>query len=411
MHRNRSNLSREPQSLLPGTAIVLLLAAALTLPTMATAQGQAMGKAYRALDAQVTRVTVQLEDAYIVTDRSPEGSLQSTLFDPAGKALIELHVAVDERDLELYGGDGKSLGAPSYIETAEVSSTWAGRQLYSLWSDLQALGFHKTDGLGNAAGLNKAARNGEWTWQGGFLRLRDPATALETSAKAHRQAIESKVVAVNTRFGDLEAVSIRDEMAELPRVGPKGELAAPAFITRLLDQTTGQPIGRALWYSKERTFTWDIPGLSSGLVNEERMERSFPFDPDMSWSNLQLFGLRQTHLDLALEEAQAPFKNTVGCDYLHWLDDTIFRPCCDQHDLCYEKNGCTARSWWIFGASWSCIKCNIAVVVCFATGGGGGGGLGGGGGISDPNNPGGSSCGAVGSACPAYCTGDECLNR
>ncbi len=369
-----------------------LLAAALILPATAAAQGETMGETYLALDAQVTRVTVQLEDAYIVTDRSPDGDLQSTLFDPAGKALAKLHFAVDE--LELYGGDGKRLDAPSYVEAAEVSSAWAGRQLYSLWSDLRALG------------SGKAASIGEWTWRAGFLRFHDPAVVLETSAKAHRRALEAKVVAVNTRFGDLEAVSVRDEMAELPRVGPKGELAGPAFTTRLLDLTSGRPMGRAIWYPKAKVFTWHIPGLSSGLVDEERMEKSFSFDPDMSWSNLQLFGLQQMHLDMDLRDAQTLTKDTPGCTGLHWLDNTIFRPCCDRHDLCYAKENpvCNIWSWLIIGSSWSCIQCNIAAVLCFATGG-----------ATpyipayDPTAPPGSGCEGVGGVCPAWCSGPQCM--
>ena len=36
--------------------------------------------------------------------------------------------------------------------------------------------------------------------------------------------------------------------------------------------------------------------------------------------------------------------NEPGCDGLHWLDGTVFRYCCDVHDLCYAKVGCTYRA-------------------------------------------------------------------
>jgi hypothetical protein len=58
-----------------------------------------------------------------------------------------------------------------------------------------------------------------------------------------------------------------------------------------------------------------------------------------------------------------------GCDYLHWLDDTVYRPCCDQHDRCYEKYGCNLTSWfwpYTFGP-WQCQACNAEAVFCFAT--------------------------------------------
>ena len=64
--------------------------------------------------------------------------------------------------------------------------------------------------------------------------------------------------------------------------------------------------------------------------------------------------------------------NEAGCDYLHWLDGTIYRFCCDAHDLCYEKyEGCTGRSWWEFWKGWNCDGCNVMAVVCFLGGAGG----------------------------------------
>ena len=60
--------------------------------------------------------------------------------------------------------------------------------------------------------------------------------------------------------------------------------------------------------------------------------------------------------------------NEPGCDNLHWLDGSIFRACCDQHDRCYETNGCSASSWWWpFAGSWSCERCNVQVAYCFCT--------------------------------------------
>ena len=74
-----------------------------------------------------------------------------------------------------------------------------------------------------------------------------------------------------------------------------------------------------------------------------------------------------------------------GCTGLHWLDGSIFRPCCDRHDICFEKGcpdsaACTWWSWIKFWDRWECTACNIAAVVCFVTGNGGGGPAGGNGG-------------------------------
>src|SRR5437762_3855893 len=62
--------------------------------------------------------------------------------------------------------------------------------------------------------------------------------------------------------------------------------------------------------------------------------------------------------------------NEPGCDDLHWLDGSVFRPCCDMHDACYyaATPPCTQRSWWYWG-SWSCDRCNIIAFGCFIGGG------------------------------------------
>jgi hypothetical protein len=63
--------------------------------------------------------------------------------------------------------------------------------------------------------------------------------------------------------------------------------------------------------------------------------------------------------------------NEPGCDGLHWLDGSVFRPCCDAHDICYAKAGCDAYSWyWPPSMSWSCTACNAAAVYCFYSLGG-----------------------------------------
>jgi hypothetical protein len=72
-----------------------------------------------------------------------------------------------------------------------------------------------------------------------------------------------------------------------------------------------------------------------------------------------------------------------GCTGLHWLDGTVFRPCCDKHDECFEKDcdrECNKWSWIKLWERWDCVACNVAAILCFVTVNGGGGGSGGGGG-------------------------------
>lgn len=60
------------------------------------------------------------------------------------------------------------------------------------------------------------------------------------------------------------------------------------------------------------------------------------------------------------------FFDEPGCDNLHWLDDTVYRPCCDDHDRCYRYYGCAQWSWWYWETLWGCTQCNLEVVQCFS---------------------------------------------
>ena len=99
--------------------------------------------------------------------------------------------------------------------------------------------------------------------------------------------------------------------------------------------------------------------------------------------------LQNSHQPAAIRRTRAPghrrhlavfaptlSANEDGCDDLHWLDNSVFRFCCDEHDRCYEKAGCTSKSWWKVWTSWLCDFCNAEAVRCFLTGGLGSGGPG-----------------------------------
>lgn len=401
-----SYFNRAHLAITGGSAGLLIVGCAVCLLLASTAQAQNanMGAKYVELDQQVTRVTTQFLDAYAITRRSQTGNLETTLYAETGTALADLIVSVDNQMMEVSGlGDAKSTRSFE-LGIGQPNSDWANAQLYSLWKDVKNL-----EVAGKVGDL--ILQEPSWAWRGDFLRLEGKGIDTSIGEKVHGERLNERIVGVTTRFGDIEAVSIRERVSEKSGAGAVSSLESPAFSTWLTDQRTGQPLGRAIWYENAKTFTWHLPGLSSGLVDEQVMEQSFLFQPNQAWSNIQVFGLWQMHLALAVRNADPYAKDTPGCTGLHWLDGTIFRPCCDQHDLCYERHGCTAGSWWVFGASWSCIRCNLTVVFCFATlgGGGGGGGLGGGG--LDPFNQDSGDCGTVGTVCPAWCSGSQCLAR
>ena len=153
----------------------------------------------------------------------------------------------------------------------------------------------------------------------------------------------------------------------------------------------GVEIGFSQWWPEEQTFAWSFPGLTDGYLDAARLQRNggWSFAPDMAWLNTQNLALHEFHTAVATRGrvsqqwggwlhkigtfvAPALLANEVGCDYLHWLDQSIFRPCCDVHDRCYQKENpaCGASSWWMFWSSWQCTQCNIWAVWCFKSGGG-----------------------------------------
>ncbi len=362
-----------------------LVSLALFSAAMVVAQPMDMGATYRSLDAQITRATTEFEDAYAITTRSAGGALETTLYSPAGEKLAGSITSSDS--FELAGVDAMAGKQRFDLPGFEVTTDWASSQLYSIWLDRQA------------AAEQKLAAEPSWQWQGGFLR--SAGSAIGKGEVDRQRELASRALAVTTRFGRLEASSVRHLGLAALDSDPADEVSHATFSTRIIDQSTGQPLGLARWFEQDQVFSWELPGLTSGWVDEARMQQSFSFAPDLAWINIQVFAFWQMHSDLLLRQAGPQAKNTEGCDGLHWLDDSIFRPCCDEHDLCFERNGCTSSSWWVFGSSWSCIRCNLEVVFCFLTGGGGGGGgFGGGGG----GGGGGIGCTRpLGGWCPPEC--------
>ncbi|NJL50215.1 MAG: hypothetical protein HC909_00310 [Blastochloris sp.] len=339
-----------------GVFIGLLALTPTLLPTPVLAQPTDAGGKLAELDSQLTRITTQFDDAYAVTERTADGRLSTSLFslDGFGLASQETDLVAGKLAIRGLGFAGEEVDLGVDAPTTE----WANLQLYSAWLDQRA----------KAAG---PLERSDWEWQDGFYRPHT-ATAAKGGSVQHGAVLEGRIQAVNSRFGAIEAYAVRERVPAEPKAGANTDFAT--FTTRLIDQSTGRPLGILRWFANSRVLVWDLPGLTSGYVDEQRLGQPFPFEPGLGWSTLQAFGFLQMHTAIQIERLGNQAKNDPGCDGLHWLDNTIFRPCCDDHDRCYERNGCTAGSWWVFGASWSCIRCNIAVVFCFLTGGGGGGG-------------------------------------
>ena len=152
--------------------------------------------------------------------------------------------------------------------------------------------------------------------------------------------------------------------------------------TGLHSTAAGPPLN-----SRKRCIHFGEEPVYIGPEHLKRDYHGWGFAPDTTWVNLQTIALHHFKTLVAKNgfvarncDAPQPSRmvqffmptvhaNEPGCDGLHWLDGTIVRGCCDDHDRCYAKDGCTQQSWWRFWSSWTCDFCNAAVVSCFVGGG------------------------------------------
>ena len=140
-----------------------------------------------------------------------------------------------------------------------------------------------------------------------------------------------------------------------------------------------------------------LPGcMPAGMVDHWREDLlktnygGWPFTPDTTWLNLQ------TDRDAPLQDAGGDSRDPSRKDCEHGANRSrlaqffmptvlrqrsraatactgstarVVRDCCDNHDLCYCEEWLRARArGGSCGRSWSCDRCNIAVVGCFFAG-------------------------------------------
>lgn len=139
----------------------------------------------------------------------------------------------------------------------------------------------------------------------------------------------------------------------------------PVFRAMLRDLRTKEVLGGMAWYQKLNAVMfqtrWEPQPL--GISAKE-----LGFEPDMSWAAIQLLSFARSAAAVSrgtLPQPGIAVRNEPGCDHLHWLDDGILRPCCDDHDRCFETYGCNAGLAWKFQDGWECTVCNLNVVGCF----------------------------------------------
>jgi hypothetical protein len=341
----------------PAADPVQLIAPTASLPAADPAD---RGATFYWLESQATRVTTTFADAVAVAERDGSGDLKTRLTDLAGNEVATLQIDrlggdSDVLDFRRPGeGSIRAAGRRGLRPTLE----WGNRQAYSLWKELPV------------------ASSPRLEWR---ERLMRPAGAAVRSPD--REAKEVRTEWPN----DVAAISVREaRVRPHPITGVRTH--ATFFTTRL--RKGGQQIGSLRWEEEEQLLTWSFPAMTEGYVNAERLAPvgGWTFTPDVEWGNVQGFAFYHFAALIASKGfvarkgagwgttmiaffAPTVSANEPGCDGMHWLDRTILRYCCDVHDYCYSRNGCTWRSWWTIWTSWRCDACNLWAVYCFSTGG------------------------------------------
>ena len=366
--------------------------------TPLAAQTVNMGETFHEAERQATRVVTWFDDSYAVSERHADGRVLARLFDKRSHAVVAeaerdeggaearqtVQVRIDDDHVALPVGPERSLGAD-----------WHHGQLRRLWRE----------------GRDRQSRGrnrGRLTWDEGSF---GDADLVKARRKRPTRDPDDGIEAVATEFPGIIVIAERDRHGI-----EQATVSYSTFTARLVSVSTGREVGFVRWFSKARVVTWKFPNGAEGVVMESRVPGGFKFNPSMAWANVQATMFLRESLKKAADQMLRPAASqwaaglsvrrasaanggtcdgaSDGCTYMHWLDGTSFRPCCDTHDRCFEadqSNCCTAWSWLFFWDRLDCTMCNLQVVGCFfSTAFGGGGGARGGG--AEADDYGGGSC-------------------
>ena len=316
------------------------------------------GATYEWLESQATRVTVRFPDVVSISERTAGPDIKTRLTDLVGNDLATFKVnRVDAMNdvLEFRSTEAAEI-RPTRRTSARPTLDWASRQAYSLWKD-------------------RATGASQLEWQDGLLRPRG----------ALRRDLDGDISELHTEWANGQTATA--SRAATRRNVTTGAAARGSSLMSRLRKDNAE-VGSSRWYVEERVLAWSFPGLTEGYLDADRLKTigGWPFTPDLAWANVQSFAFHHFHTLVATQGFVARrcqgwtekvlglvlptvLANEPGCDGLHWLDRTVFRPCCDVHDRCYRKNGCGANSWWQWWSSWQCNSCNTYAFFCFVTGG------------------------------------------
>ncbi|TAK11051.1 MAG: hypothetical protein EPO35_12745 [Acidobacteria bacterium] len=323
------------------------------------------GATYFALERQATRVTTEFLDGNTaIAERSLDGDIVTNLRSAAGLDINRVRVnrkGGGADDAVQYIRPGADAIQAVLDPSAQPTLDWSNRQSYRFYQD----------NVTSAANLR---------WRDGSIRGNGGAATEDDEAET--------VKAIETEWANgLSAKTRRVRLKPGDQFDGKA-VTGDVLVTTV--QLRGANVGVANYFVNERIYAWKMPGVTEGLIaNSHLLPRygGWLFKPDMVWMNLQALAFYEWRRSAPATRAAAPaakpgllarlvnlvappvYANDEGCDGLHWLDGTVYRFCCDIHDLCYEKYGCSSSSWWQVWTSWRCDRCNAEAVWCFAGGG------------------------------------------
>jgi hypothetical protein len=337
----------------------LVAIAVFIFPAVLSAQNIHMGHTYEETEARALSVTTTFIDGSIArTERSADGELRTVLRDAAGavQARLESNRAKSELRLRVLSEDGRR-GERVFVAQfgSNLSGDWANVQLHRTWSEASG---------SVAAG---AAATPRLVWRGDFLAL--DKLRISTEALTRDTAADS-IASVTTDFGEVEVRSRRNSPHE----------NEPTFTTGLFLPGGNRSLVALVWFEETQTLVWRQPDGTYGEVGPQTMPGGWTFRPNQAWANVQAFSFYRFAFEHGKMTPAAPRERSAdglsvgvnadydGCTGLSWLDGTIYRACCDEHDRCYNKQepNCTAWSW-IWPGSWHCFMCNVRIVSCFIT--------------------------------------------
>jgi hypothetical protein len=316
------------------------------------------GSTYYALEAQTTKLTTTFKDGHVaVAERGLIGDVTTTVKDRAGneRGRLRLNRIDGSHDMLNYEpAGGPAFQALSNPAVARPTLDWTARQSYAF----------AIDGTANLV------------WDGGTMRPRNVG----------RHNVEKDIDGVETEWANGLVARLSRQTYSPRTIAPGKTVRGSALVSELTQH--GTPVGTAAWFEEDQVLAYALPGLMTGLVVIGRDDLKadyggWPFTPDSTWLNLQLIAAHHFKTQLVKQGTVAKaceppkqnrlaqffmptvYANEPGCDDLHWLDGSIVRACCDDHDRCYAKAGCSSSSWWRVWTSWTCDFCNMAVVGCF----------------------------------------------